>query len=368
MTDGEKRTDIIADNVAASGRIANPIEHLSYDLGEWIELYLKLQIEGVRAPQTLRAVRSDLRKFISFVKDHHGDADIRKWLPRVTQRFLDRLEELGQKPKTVIRALMSVRSFARWVRAARPELFPLGDPAKAAKPPTQEAIRPNGITDRQAQHLLDAAYHLICRTYPDELTASVEATREAWYRKAHRRIRRPFRDYAIIMLLLNGGLRRSEVCDLRLDQLQGRRLCGVKCKGNRYRELLLGEETVRAMESYLKRERPRDGAAFAGSEALFLPTASRNHRNRTGKLSPRTINVIVDRISAEANKSLPPEERITVHPHMFRHAHAYRILKKGRSLAYLQKRLGHQSMNYLALYAQMPEGEEKTLLDDAEFR
>ena len=53
---------------------------------------------------------------------------------------------------------------------------------------------------------------------------------------------------------------------------------------------------------------------------------------------------------------------------MFRHTHAYQVLKKGRSLTYLQKRLGHQSMHYLALYAQMPETEEKQLLNDAEYK
>mgnify|MGYP001601465083 CR=1 FL=1 len=44
------------------------------------------------------------------------------------------------------------------------------------------------------------------------------------------------------------------------------------------------------------------------------------------------------------------------------------IFIKGKSLTSLQKRLGHQSMNYLALYTQMPEQEEKELLDGAEFK
>jgi site-specific recombinase XerD len=101
---------------------------------------------------------------------------------------------------------------------------------------------------------------------------------------------------------------------------------------------------------------------------LFLPSASRKHRNTNGALSPRLINAIVEHIAVEANNGLPEEEQIHLHPHMFRHTHAYQILKKGRSLTYVQKRLGHQSMNYLALYTQMPEGEEKELLDEAEFK
>jgi site-specific recombinase XerD len=53
---------------------------------------------------------------------------------------------------------------------------------------------------------------------------------------------------------------------------------------------------------------------------------------------------------------------------MFRHTHAYQVLKKGRSLPYLQKRLGHLSMNYLSLYSQMSEKEEAELLNEAEFK
>ena len=99
-----------------------------------------------------------------------------------------------------------------------------------------------------------------------------------------------------------------------------------------------------------------------------MPCFSRKHRSPKGKLSPRSIHVIVQNIADVANQGLPPEKQIVLHPHMLRHTHAYQILKKGRSLTYLQKRLGHQSMNYLALYAQMPEEEEQELLDEAEFK
>ncbi|MBN1550387.1 tyrosine-type recombinase/integrase [bacterium] len=66
---------------------------------------------------------------------------------------------------------------------------------------------------------------------------------------------RPRRDFAIIMLLLNGGLRRSEICDLDLDHLQGKKLINVKCKGNFFRNITLGKETVRVIEEYGDRTR-----------------------------------------------------------------------------------------------------------------
>lgn len=94
--------------------------------------------------------------------------------------------------------------------------------------------------------------------------------------------------------------------------------------------MLLGEETLLALQSFLKEERYRDTEALSDSDAFFLPSSSRKHRIHTGKLSPRSINVTVENIAAEANKGLPPEEQIKFHPYLFRHTHAYQILKKGR--------------------------------------
>ncbi len=365
---GNKSDNLIADNFFQTPSVEDFFQNLPPDLEGWAGLYVKLQVEGIKAPETVRAVQNDLTKFRIFFLDHHNGNDLRKWLPRTTQRFMDHLQEIGQRPKTVHRALITVRSFGKWMISVRPDIFPLGDPTKGTRPPAQESMRPKGLTERQVKQVLDASYHLICQTYPDEKIAGVESSKEEWFRKAHRQMRRPFRDYAIIMLLLNGGLRRAEICDLTLDHLKGRHLRDIKCKGNLFRDVLLGEETLRTLQGYLNEERPRDEKMFDGSNALFLPSSSRKHRNRTGKLAPRTINAIVKNIAAEANKGFPQEDHIQLHPHMFRHTHAYQILKKGRSLTYLQKRLGHLSMNYLALYTQMPEGEERELLDEAEFK
>jgi integrase len=97
--------------------------------------------------------------------------------------------------------------------------------------------------------------------------------------------------------------------------------------GDLFRDVLLGEETIRVCLGYLDIERQRDQSVFPDSEALFLPSSSRKHRNRTVRLSPRTINAIGENMAKEANKGLPEEEHIKLHPLMFRHTHAYQILK-----------------------------------------
>lgn len=361
----EKRLEFIADNFSEGFELNEFFKNVPPDLSVWASLYIKLQVEKVKADKTVQANRSDLQKFIQFFQQHHRGLDVRAWLPRTTSRYLEHLEGLGQKPKTIGRALVTLRSFAKWLVSVRPGLLQMGNPTKGIRPPTQEAAQPKGLNERQVKRVLDAAYHMIAQTYPDE---ELLASNERWYQKGHRQMRRPFRDYAILMLMLNAGLRRAEICDLDKDQFKGRHLRGVKCKGNLYRDVLLGEETIKTLEAYLEQERPKDSEAFSDSPALFLPTASRKHRNATGRLSPRTVNVIVQKFEKAANQGLPSEEQFKLHPHVFRHTHAYQILRKGRSLAYVQRRLGHQSMNYLSLYTQMPEEEEKELLDEAEFK
>ncbi len=363
----EKSSILIADNLFGP-YTQDFFKSLPPNLDIWANAYLKSQVEGIKTRQTFRAIRNDLQKFMEFFLDYHKNLDIQKWLPRTTQRFVEYLQAKNQKPQTIKRAIFSVRALGRWIFEVRKDLFPFGEPTKGVKTPIQEALRPKGLDERQVKRLLDAAYHLICQNYPDTKITEMNGSKEAWYRKAHMKMRRPFRDNAILMLLLNGGLRRAEVCELDKNQFQEKYLKDVKCKGNLFRDVLLGEETVQAIQLYLKNEQEIDAKAFPESEALFLPSASRKHRNTNGRLSPRSINVIVEHIAEFASQGLSKEEKIKLYPHMLRHTHAYQILKKGRSLPYLQKRLGHQSMNYLALYAQMPEMEEKDLLDEAEFK
>jgi site-specific recombinase XerD len=85
-------------------------------------------------------------------------------------------------------------------------------------------------------------------------------------RLAHRHAR-PLRDRAIVDLLLGTGLRRAEVADLDLDQLEPRdpnalrqarraRLTGVRGKGRTSRTVFLGLDTRTALADYLAHERP----------------------------------------------------------------------------------------------------------------
>jgi site-specific recombinase XerD len=124
------------------------------------------------------------------------------------------------------------------------------------------------------------------------------------------------RDAAIVMVLLDGGLRLSELAGLQTSDVDLRgRMVFVKGKasrrsGPRHRAVPLGVKAARAVDRYL-RERHRH--PFASSPTLWLGTRGR------AALSADGIDAMLKRRAAAAGIQ-------GLHPHMFRHswAHAFR--------------------------------------------
>lgn len=81
---------------------------------------------------------------------------------------------------------------------------------------------------------------------PDQVAALLNAAKKS---------RHPRRDTAILLFLLDTGCRASELCALKMKDmdLQGRR-CTVTGKGNKSRSLYSGREATKALRSYLKED------------------------------------------------------------------------------------------------------------------
>ncbi len=324
------------------------------DLRHLAQTYLTLQIRGVKSPETFRHVTNDLSDFLGFFHNYFRCFDVYKWTPQASKRYIEFLGEKGRKPATIARRLISIRAFGRWLYSHRPDLLPLGDPTAQIKPPVQEAIRPKCLTDRQVKAILDVASQRV-------------SLRESTL-PGRKKDRRPRRDRAIIMLLLNGGLRRSEVCELKLDQFQGKKLVDVKCKGNFFRDLFLGQETSNAVQEYLNIERTLDLPCYPDTACIFLPAGGKARRGESKGLSSRSVNLVVKSFLKDANAQLPAEDQLKaeeLHPHAFRHTHAYKLIVKS-NIAHVQKRLGHKRPDLVVRYAQMPEAEERSLIEEVE--
>lgn len=116
---------------------------------------------------------------------------------------------------------------------------------------------------------------------------------------------RPWRDRAMVYVLLSTGLRREELVRLDLDQLaltdahglrnaRRVRLSGVRGKGGSERHIFLSSDARTAVADYFERERQADQSEAAS--ALFLTAATIRSGWRAAELSPRAVNLILARI------------------------------------------------------------------------
>jgi len=145
---------------------------------------------------------------------------------------------------------------------------------------------------------------------------------------------------AVIIVLLNTGLRASELCGLRLKDLELSERKGkifVRGKGEKMREVPLNAEARRALWEWLS-VRPQVAA-----DALFV--------GRRGPLTPAGLWRIVKKLGRQAGL----EE---VHPHLLRHTFATRLLREaGADLVQVAALLGHEDIATTARYTK-PSAEE----------
>ena len=132
------------------------------------------------------------------------------------------------------------------------------------------------------------------------------------------------RDRAIVELLYASGLRVSELCSARLENLdleQG--FIRVVGKGNKQRLVPVGSGARQALERYLSSGRPALVGAKTGGE-VFLSVRGR-------KLTNQRIWQLLGELAARAGLEKD------VHPHMLRHSFATHLLQGGADLRIIQE-------------------------------
>ena len=145
------------------------------------------------------------------------------------------------------------------------------------------------------------------------------------------------RDRAIILTLLDTGIRAQELCDLALadyDQKRGR-LHIQHGKGDKSRMVFLGMRSQKAMWRYLSERRTKR------ADPLFA--------TRSGEQIERNnLRHTLQRIAEQA-------EVTNVYPHRFRHTFAINYLRNGGNILVLQALLGHESLDTVQIYVKLAE-------------
>ena len=135
----------------------------------------------------------------------------------------------------------------------------------------------------------------------------------------------------IVSLLYSGGLRRGELINLKIVDIDIKRmLIRVEdAKGNKDRYTLLSLRVLKELRSYYKKWQPKV-YLFEGPSGM--------------KYSSRSIANII--INAAAKAGI----RKNVTPHMLRHSFATHLLENGTDLRNIQALLGHSSLKTTEIY------------------
>ena len=144
-------------------------------------------------------------------------------------------------------------------------------------------------------------------------------------------------DDAILELAYASGLRRAELCSLRLEQLHLEAgFINVIGKGNKERVVPVGSKATDALNRYLNAGRPKLVKPRSPAN-VFLTTRG------TGFSSITMWKRITDRV-----KSRCMGRNIT--PHMLRHSFATHLLEHGADLRVIQELLGHANISTTEVY------------------
>lgn len=143
------------------------------------------------------------------------------------------------------------------------------------------------------------------------------------------------RDSAIILLLLDTGIRAQELCNLVAGDFHQEETIMVirQGKGRKDRILPLSVKTAVAISKYLLRSR---GADIHPNEPLFV-----NHHGN--ELTPSGLLQLIKRIAKKAGVE-------DAHPHRFRHTSALFFLRNKGDVMTLQRILGHSDLSITRHY------------------
>jgi site-specific recombinase XerD len=267
----------------------------------------------LRAAAKAPLYSQSVRYFSRWLTDHGREPVLDELTRHAVSAWLAELAETAE-PSTVGTRLRGMRRFCRWlVTEGELEVAPTDGIEIPAPPEKPVPI----LTDDEIAALLKAC--AVPRGRPGVFDRTVFLGR---------------RDEVVLRLLLDTGVRVSELCGLALTDINlDRELAYVTGKGSRPRVVPFGAMTAQAVDRYL---RVRALHPHARSARLLL--------GQRGPMTPDGARDVLHTRAAQAGVA-------DVHPHRFRHTFAHRWLAGGGQERDLMMLAGWRSDDMLSRYA-----------------
>ncbi len=267
-----------------------------------------LEIERNCSPHTIAAYRSDFRAFLAYLAEQGEVGPTVASVDRpVVRGHIAWLRTRGLAPASAVRHLNSLRAFWAYLRD---ESRVQADPFVRISIPNLPSRPPRALSAHEAQSLLDTAEQQRC-------------------------VFNAFRDKAILSLLIFTGLRRNEILQLRLHDLDlnAATVIVLSGKGAKARIVPLCEGPQDAVRDWAEL-RPTD----CGHDRVFT--------SKWG--APLSKNGLMSCLQRAVAKSGIRADGVTLHT--LRHTFATLMLKGGCDLYSLQQLLGHSRLDTTAQY------------------
>jgi site-specific recombinase XerD len=222
------------------------------------------------------------------------------------------------KPATIARKASSIRIFFKYM-CNKTKRIP-NNPAQDLESPKLGQRLPKYLSLEQSKELLDAVSNPTINGHGNHDNSE--------------------RNFAMITILLNCGVRLSELVGINISDIdfENNKL-NVIGKGNKERTIYLNKACIKAIKSYLA-VRPHDGVKFNSRDALFLSEQKQ-------RISKRTVQYIVK----EELQLAGIEKANTYSVHKLRHTAATLMYKYGNvDIRALQELLGHESIATTQIY------------------
>jgi integrase/recombinase XerC len=296
-----------------------------------------IEHERGASPHTLRAYRREIAQFTGYLVEHFGeDVSLRQVEHTHIRGYLAALYGQGLSKASAARAVAAIRSWYKWL--AKMGHVEQNAAALVATPKLPKHL-PRVPTIEQINRVMDNA-------------PGSEAEGGAW----------PARDAVIFELLYGCGIRNAELVGLNLGDIHwANEAIRVHGKGNKQRDVPLGDAAAVALRAYLPERDAKLTAAGKSSEALLLSARLKNSKadgsaqrgkagSKTGgggRLTTRSVGRIVKKIAVAHGMAAE------THPHTLRHAFGTHMLEEGADLRAIQELLGHERLSTTQRYTQL---------------
>lgn len=285
-----------------------------------------------KSPESVNQYNSDLTMFLRYMKYHfHLSKEKELTDIKINDFTLEQLSKIKQEdihsfisylsinrkcgPATCARKISTIRIFFKYLTITAKVLKE--NPAQYLETPKLNKRLPKYLTQTDSEKLLNVSYN-------DDSNINKS------------------RDFAIITLFLNCGLRLSELVGINISDIKfDEKKMTVIGKGNKERTIYLNDACIDAIENYLK-DRPKEGIkndSKNSDKALFVSS----YRQR---ISKRTVENIVSKELARAGL-----DTTKYSTHKLRHTAATLMYQEGHvDIRALQELLGHQSISTTEIY------------------